>query len=125
MAETLSLDPKRIAEVLRRNVQQYQRAVSIEEVGEVLEAGDGIARIKGLPNCMAEEMLEFGHGIYGMALNLERDQVGAMIMGDFTQVGEGDLVKRTGRVLSVPVGDELLGRVVDGIGQPIDGKGPV
>ncbi|HUI06442.1 MAG TPA: F0F1 ATP synthase subunit alpha, partial [Verrucomicrobiae bacterium] len=125
MSETLSFDSKQISDVLRRSVSQYKSEVGVEEVGEVVEDGDGIARIKGLPNCMAEEMLEFPHGIYGMALNLEQEQVGAMILGDYTQIGEGDLVKRTGRVLSVPVGEALLGRVVDAIGQPIDGKGPV
>jgi F-type H+-transporting ATPase subunit alpha len=125
MPEILSLDPKQISETLRRTVEQFKAELTVEEVGEVIEAGDGIARIKGLPNCMAEEMLEFPDGVFGMALNLERDQVGAMILGDFTRIGEGDLVKRTGRVLSVPVGDELLGRVVDAIGQPIDGKGPL
>jgi len=125
MSETLSFDSKQISDVLRRSVSQYKSEVGVEEVGEVVEDGDGIARIKGLPNCMAEEMLEFPNGIYGMALNLEQEQVGAMILGDYTQIGEGDLVKRTGRVLSVPVGDALLSRVVDAIGQPIDGKGPI
>jgi len=125
MPETLSFDPKQISDVLHRSVSQYKSEVSVEEVGEVIDCGDGIARINGLPNCMAEEMLEFPHGIYGMALNLEQEQVGAMILGDFTQIAEGDLVKRTGRVLSVPVGEELLGRVVNAIGQPIDGKGPI
>jgi len=125
MPELLTLDPKQISETLRRTISQYKAEVGVEEVGEVIEAGDGIARIKGLPNCMAEEMLEFPDGIFGMALNLEREQVGAMILGDFTQIAEGDLVKRTNRVLSVPVGEELLGRCVNAIGQPIDGKGPI
>jgi F-type H+-transporting ATPase subunit alpha len=125
MPEILSVDSKKISDVLRRSIERYKAEISVEEVGEVIEAGDGIARIKGLPNCMAEEMLEFPNNIFGMALNLEQEQVGAMILGDFTLIAEGDLVKRTGRVLSVPVGEELLGRVVDAIGQPIDGKGPV
>jgi F-type H+-transporting ATPase subunit alpha len=125
MPEILSRDSKQISETLRRAVSQYKSEVGVEEIGEVIEAGDGIARIKGLPNCMAEEMLEFPGNIFGMALNLEQEQVGAMILGDFTQISEGNLVKRTGRVLSVPVGDELLGRVVNAIGQPIDGKGPI
>ena len=125
MPDTLSFDPKQISDVLRRSVSQYKSEVGVEEIGEVIECGDGIARIKGLPNCMAEEMLEFPHGIYGMALNLEREEVGAMILGDYTQISQGDIVKRTNRVLSVPVGEALLGRVVDGIGQPIDGKGPI
>ena len=125
MPEILSLSSKQIADALQRSVRDYRAEVGIEEVGEVIEAGDGIARIKGLPNCMAEEMLEFPGGIFGVAMNLEREEVGAMILGDFTQVGEGDLVKRTGRVLSVPVGEELCGRVVNALGQPIDGKGPI
>ena len=125
MPDTLSMDSQRISDVLRRSISEYKAEVDVEEIGEVIEAGDGIARIKGLPNCMAEEMLEFPHGIYGMALNLEQEQVGAMILGDFTKIAEGDTVKRTKRVLSVPVGEELLGRVVDAIGQPIDGKGPI
>jgi len=125
MPDTLNLDPKQISDVLQRAVTGYKAEVGIEEVGEVIECGDGIARVKGLPNCMAEEMLEFPRGIFGMALNLEKEEVGAMILGDFTELGEGDIVKRTGRPLSVPVGPELLGRVVNAIGQPIDGKGPV
>jgi F-type H+-transporting ATPase subunit alpha len=125
MAELLSFDPKSISEVLQKNLAKYAAVATTEEVGEVIEAGDGIARVKGLPNCMAEEMLEFPHGIYGVALNLEQEEVGVMILGDFTQISEGDVVKRTGKVLSVPVGEELLGRVVDALGQPIDGKGAV
>ena len=125
MPEILSLNSKQIADALQRSVRDYRAEVGIEEVGEVVEAGDGIVRVKGLPNCMAEEMLEFPGGIFGVAMNLDREEVGAMILGDFTQVGEGDLVKRTGRVLSVPVGEELCGRVVNALGQPIDGKGPI
>jgi F-type H+-transporting ATPase subunit alpha len=125
MADTLSLDSKQISDVLRRTISEYKSEVSVQEVGEVIDCGDGIARLKGLPNCMAEEMLEFPNNIFGMALNLEKEQVGVMILGDFTQISEGDLVKRTGRPLSVPVGEELLGRVVNAIGQPIDGKGPI
>jgi F-type H+-transporting ATPase subunit alpha len=125
MADTLSLDSQQISDVLRRSISEYKSEVSVQEVGEVIDCGDGIARIKGLPNCMAEEMLEFPNNIFGMALNLEKDQVGVMILGDFTQISENDLVKRTGRPLSVPVGEELLGRVVNAIGQPIDGKGPI
>jgi F-type H+/Na+-transporting ATPase subunit alpha len=125
MPDTLNLDPKQISDVLKRSISEYKSEISVQEVGEVIDCGDGIARIKGLPNCMAEEMLEFPNNIYGMALNLEKDQVGVMILGDYTQISEGDLVKRTGRPLSVPVGNELLGRVVDAIGQPIDGKGPI
>ncbi len=125
MPDALTFDSKQISDVLKRSVSEYKSEISVQEVGEVIDCGDGIARVKGLPNCMAEEMLEFPNNIFGMALNLEREQVGVMILGDFTEISEGDLVKRTGRPLSVPVGDELLGRVVNAIGQPIDGKGPI
>ena len=125
MPDALTFDSKQISDVLKRSVSEYKSEISVQEVGEVIDCGDGIARVKGLPKCMAEEMLEFPNNIFGMALNLEREQVGVMILGDFTEISEGDLVKRTGRPLSVPVGDELLGRVVNAIGQPIDGKGPI
>ena len=125
MADILTFDAKQISDVLKRSISEYKAEVTVQEVGEVIDCGDGIARIKGLPNCMAEEMLEFPNNIFGMALNLEKEEVGVMILGDFTQISEGNLVKRTGRPLSVPVGDELLGRVVNAIGQPIDGKGPI
>src|ERR1039458_9942988 len=124
MADTLSLDSQQISDALRRSISYYKSEVSVQEVGDLSECGDGIARIKGLPNCMTEEMLEFPNNIFGMAMNLEKEQIGVMILGDFTQISEGNLVKRTGRPLSVPVGEELLGRVVNAIGQPIDGKGP-
>jgi F-type H+-transporting ATPase subunit alpha len=97
----------------------------MEEVGTVIEAGDGIARIKGLPSCMSAEMLELPGGIYAMALNLEVDQIGAVILGDFEEIEQGVQVKRTGRILQVPVGSEMVGRVVNAVGQPIDGKGPI
>jgi len=121
----IKIEPEEISSVLKKQIETYQITVDIEEVGEVIEAGDGIARITGLPNVMSAEMLEFPNSIYGMALNLEEDNVGAMILGDFTEVGQGDPVKRTGRVLSVPVGDSLVGRVVNAVGQPVDGKGPI
>jgi len=125
MPDTLSLDPKQISDVLRRSISEYKADVTVQEVGEVIDCGDGIARIKGLPNCMAEEMLEFPDNIFGVALNLEKEEIGVMILGDYTKISEGNLVKRTGRPLSVPVGEELLGRVVNALGQPIDGKGPI
>ncbi len=125
MADILTLDSKQISDVLRKSISEFKSEVTVQEVGEVLECGDGIARVSGLPNCLSEEMLEFPGGNYGVALNLERDNVGVMILGDFTKIEEGQIVKRTGRVLSVPVGDALLGRVVNALGQPIDGKGPI
>ncbi len=121
----IKFEPEEISSILKKQIETYQIAVEMEEVGEVIEAGDGIARIKGLPNVMAAEMLEFPKNIFGMALNLEEDNIGAMILGDFTEIEQGDPVKRTGRVLSVPVGDPLVGRVVNAVGQPVDGKGPI
>jgi F-type H+-transporting ATPase subunit alpha len=121
----LKLDPAEISSVLRRHIEQSQVAIGMEEVGEVIEAGDGICRIKGLPSCMSAEMLEMPGGIYAMVLNLEMDQIGAVILGDPEKVEQGAQVKRTGRILEVPVGPELVGRVVNGVGQPVDGKGPL
>ena len=121
----IKIESEEISSILKKQIETYQVSVDMEEVGEVIEAGDGIARIKGLPNVMSAEMLEFPNNIFGMALNLEEDHVGAMILGDFTEIEQGDSVKRTGRVLSVPVGDPLIGRVVNAVGQPVDGKGPI
>lgn len=114
-----------IEEIIRRQLEEVEEAVDVSEVGTVLEVGDGIARIAGLEKAMASEMLEFPNGVYGLALNLEKDEVGAVLLGEDTLIKEGDLVKRTGRVLSVPVGDALIGRVVNPLGQPLDGKGPI
>ena len=121
----LKLDPAEISSVLRRHIEESQVAIGMEEVGEVIEAGDGIARIKGLPSCMSGEMLEMPGGIYAMVLNLEMDQIGAVILGNPEKIEQGTQVKRTGRILEVPVGPELVGRVVNGVGQPVDGKGPL
>ncbi len=121
----IKIEPEKIAEVIRRHMEKYTPEITLEEVGEIIEAGDGIARISGIPNAMASEMLAFPYGVYGLALNLDINEVGAMILGDFTRIQEGDEVKRTGRLLSVPVGDALVGRVVNSLGQPIDGKGPI
>jgi F-type H+/Na+-transporting ATPase subunit alpha len=114
-----------ITQFLREQIENYQQTVAVEEVGSVISVGDGIARIHGLDNCMAGEMIEFPHGVFGIALNLEEDQVGAVLLGDYAEIVEGDTVKRTKRIMSVPVGDGLIGRVVDPLGQPLDGKGPV
>ena len=99
--------------------------VDVAEVGTIVSIGDGIARVHGVEKTMAGEMLEFPHGIFGIALNLEEESVGAVLLGDYTEIREGDTVKRTGRIISVPVGPELVGRVVNALGQPIDGKGPI
>lgn len=121
----MKLRPEEIASILRAQIQNYEAEVEVEEVGTVLEVGDGIARIYGLRNTMSMEMLDLPHGVTGLALNLEEDNVGAVLLGHDTLIKEGDQVRRTGRVLQVPVGEALVGRVVDPLGQPLDGKGPV
>ena len=114
-----------ITKILREQIENYEQAVAVEEVGSVISVGDGIARIHGLDRCMAGEMLLFPHDVFGIALNLEEDQVGTVLLGDYTKIREGDTVKRTNKIMSVPVGDALIGRVVNPLGQPVDGKGPV
>jgi F-type H+-transporting ATPase subunit alpha len=114
-----------ITKILREQIENYQQTLAVEEVGTVISVGDGIARIHGLDKCMAGEMIEFPHDVFGIALNLEEDQVGAVLLGDYTEIREGDTVKRTGKIMSVPVGDGMIGRVVDALGNPIDDKGPI
>src|SRR5512144_1121910 len=114
-----------ISELLRKQIADFEKKVDVSEVGTVISVGDGIARVYGLDKCMASELLEFPNGIMGMALNLEEDSVGAVLFGEDSLIHEGDVVKRTGKIMSVPVGDALRGRVVNAIGQPIDGKGPI
>ncbi len=114
-----------ITKILRQEIENYERAIDVTEIGSVISVGDGIARIHGLERVMAGELIEFPHGVSGIAMNLEEDQVGSVLMGDYTEINEGDEVRRTGRIMSVPVGDALIGRVVNALGQPIDGKGPV
>ena len=122
---TLELDPTSIAEALRRNVESWTPSVEREEVGRVIETGDGIARVAGLPRAMANELLEFPGGLLGLAFNLDEDEIGCIIFGDAAGIEEGDPVKQTGQILSVPVGDGYLGRVVDGLGRPLDDRGPI
>ncbi|MBZ0169278.1 F0F1 ATP synthase subunit alpha [Candidatus Methylomirabilis lanthanidiphila] len=114
-----------ITEIIKQQLAGYEALVDVAEVGTVIEAGDGIARIHGLERAMAGELLEFPHDVFGMVLNLEEDNVGAVLLGEAEAIKEGDLVKRTGRIASVPVGEALVGRVVNALGQPIDGKGPI
>jgi F-type H+-transporting ATPase subunit alpha len=114
-----------ISELLRKQIADFEKKVDVSEVGSVISVGDGIARVYGLEKCMASELLEFPNGVMGMALNLEEDAVGAVLFGEDSLIHEGDVVKRTGRIMSVPAGDALRGRVVNAIGQPIDGKGPI
>jgi F-type H+/Na+-transporting ATPase subunit alpha len=121
----LNLDPASIAEALRKNVESWTPSVDRQEVGRVIESGDGIARVSGLPQAMANELLEFPGGLIGLAFNLDEDEIGCIIFGDASSIEEGDPVKQTGQILSVPVGDGFLGRVVDPLGQPLDDKGPI
>jgi len=114
-----------ITEIIKQQLAGYEALVDVAEIGTVIEAGDGIARIHGLEKAMAGELLEFPHEVFGMVLNLEEDNVGAVLLGEAEAIKEGDLVKRTGRIASVPVGEALVGRVVNALGQPIDGKGPI
>jgi F-type H+-transporting ATPase subunit alpha len=114
-----------ITRVLRDEIENYERAVSVSETGFVISVGDGIARIHGLETVMAGELIEFPHNVSGIALNLEEDQVGSVLLGDYTEIKEGDEVRRTGRIMSIPVGEAMIGRVVDSLGRPIDDKGPI
>jgi len=123
--DEMSFDPHGIAEALRRNVESFTPSVEREEVGRVVEAGDGIARVKGLPRAMANELLEFPGGVLGLAFNLDEDEIGCIVLGESSHIEEGALVKQTGQILSVPVGDGFLGRVIDPLGDPIDGRGPI
>jgi F-type H+-transporting ATPase subunit alpha len=121
----MEIRAEEISEIIRKQIKEYGKEVEVAETGTIISIGDGIARIHGLDKAMAGELLEFPGGIAGMVLNLEEDNVGAAILGEFSEIKEGDTVKRTGRIVEVPVGDALIGRVVDAIGQPIDGKGPI
>ncbi len=121
----MDIKPGEITDILKREIKEYDREIDVAETGTVLSAGDGIARVYGLDNALAGELVEFTGGLLGMVLNLEEDNVGVALMGEAHEVKEGDLVRRTGRIIEVPVGDAMLGRVVDALGQPIDGKGPI
>ncbi len=121
----MDINPSEITKVIQDKIKNFSKGADVSEVGQVLSVGDGIARIYGLDNVQAGEMVEFAEGTKGMALNLESDNVGIVIFGDDSKIKEGDVVKRTGSIVDVPVGKELLGRVVDGLGNPIDGKGPI
>src|SRR5438105_2737437 len=121
----MKLRPEEITSILRQRIEQYDVETDLAEVGTVLSVGDGIARVYGLENCVALEMLELEHGVTGIAFNLEEDNVGTALFGEWQHVKEGEPVRRTGRVASVPVGEALLGRVVDPLGNPVDGLGPV
>src|SRR4051795_11297767 len=122
----MEIKPDEIASILRQRIEGMDaESADLSEVGTVLSIGDGIARIHGLDNCMALEMLELPHDVTGLALNLEEDNVGAVLFGEWEEISEGDAVKRTGQLLQIPVGEELLGRLVDPLGRPLDDKGEI
>jgi F-type H+-transporting ATPase subunit alpha len=121
----MNIRAEEISKVIREQIGSYAVEVDVAEVGSVVTIGDGIARVHGIERAMAGEMLEFPHGVFGIALNLEEESVGVVLLGESHAIREGDVVKRTGRIISVPVGEEMLGRVVNALGQPVDGKGPI
>jgi F-type H+/Na+-transporting ATPase subunit alpha len=121
----MQIRAEEISQIIRKEIEGFDQKVAVAETGTVLETGDGIARVYGLENAMAGELLDFGKNVVGLVLNLEEDNVGVVLLGDFESVREGDIVKRTGKIAQVPVGEALIGRVVNALGQPIDGKGPI
>jgi len=121
----MTVRPDEVASIIKREIEKYEDKLKMESVGTVLQVGDGVARVYGLDDCMSNELLEFPGGTYGIALNLEEDNVGCVLLGSDKDIKEGDTVKTTGRIVEVPVGEGLLGRVVNALGQPVDGKGPI
>ncbi len=121
----MNLRPEEISSIIKQQIERYQSTVEVVDVGTVIQVGDGIARVYGLDKAMSGELLEFPGGVFGMAMNLEEDNIGCVILGPFTGIKEGDQVKRTGRIVEVPVGEAMIGRVLNALGQPIDGKGPI
>ena len=121
----MSLRPDEISALLKQQIEKYQAETKVSEVGTVIQVGDGIARVYGLERAMAGELLEFPGGVYGMVLNLEEDNIGCVLLGPYSHIKEGDEVKSTGRIVEVPVGEALIGRVVNPVGEPLDGKGKI
>lgn len=121
----MSIRPEEISTLIKSQIEEYKSDITVSEVGTVIQVSDGIARVYGLENAMSGELLEFQNGVFGLALNLEESNVGVVILGPYSEIKEGDQVKRTGRIMEVPVGEALLGRVVNPLGQPLDGKGPI
>src|SRR5260370_42104557 len=120
-----SIKANEINDIIRQQIENFETGVTVSEVGTVIKVGDGIAEIHGLEKVMASELLEFPHEVRGLALNLEEDKVGTVLFGDFQKIKEGDLVKRTGRIMQVPVGEAFVGRGIDDLGNPIDDSGPI
>ncbi len=121
----MAVRPEEITAILKQQIEQFGSEASSVNVGTVIDAGDGIARVHGLSECMYSELVEFENGTTGLAMNLEEETVGVLVLGDYIDIQEGQQVKTTGRIAEVPVGDAMLGRVVDALGNPIDGKGPI
>ena len=121
----MRLRPEEITSILRQRLETFEAPTELAEVGSVLQVGDGIARVEGLPSVMTNELLEFENGTLGLAQNLDVREIGVVVLGDYTSLKEGDQVKTTGRIVEVPVGDALIGRVVNPLGEPLDGKGPI
>jgi F-type H+-transporting ATPase subunit alpha len=120
-----SIRPEEITDILQQELDKFENKIDTEHVGTVLQVGDGIATVHGLPDCQMGELLEFPGGVMGLALNLEEDSIGAVLIGDDRKIREGDSVRETGRIIQIPVGKGLLGRVVNSLGQPIDNKGEI
>jgi F-type H+-transporting ATPase subunit alpha len=123
--KTVAIRPEEISEIINSQITDFEAKVQTDEVGCVIKSGDGIATIYGLDNCMSGELIDFGDDVYGMAMNLEEESIGCVLLGGATQVKEGTVAKRTGKSVSIPVGDEVIGRVIDPLGRGIDGKGDI
>ena len=121
----MKIQATEITEIIKQQIAQHTWTIEVAEVGRVISASDGIARIYGIQNAMAGELLEFPHGVRGLVLNLEEDNIGAVLFGHYEKIAEGDTVKRSGIILSAPVGDAMIGRVVNALGEPVDGRGPI
>jgi len=121
----MKINIEEISQIIKKQIADYDKKVEVSETGHVISVGDGIARVYGLDNCMANELLELPHGVFGMALNLEEDNVGVALLGEYEKIKEGDQVRRTARIVEIPVGKALVGRVINALAQPIDGLGPI
>ncbi len=121
----MNIKPEEITSIIKKEIERYEKKIDTVDSGTIIQIGDGIARVYGLDECMEGELLEFPNGVFGMALNLEQDNVGCVLLGPGEGIKEGDIVKRSGKVVEVPVGEALIGRVVNSLGVPIDGKGPI